>query len=75
MVLLDLQKAFDKVDHEILLDKLKVMGFESISLEWMSAYLGNSLLTDGLLFLLYVNDMRDACACQLFLYADDSALL
>lgn len=28
-----------------------------------------------LLFLLYINDMQDACSCQLFLYADDSALL
>lgn len=28
-----------------------------------------------LLFLLYINDMKAACSCPLFLYADDSALL
>ena len=28
-----------------------------------------------LLFLLYINDMKDACSCRLFLYADDSTLL
>jgi hypothetical protein len=28
-----------------------------------------------LLFLLYINDMKDACSCCLFLYADDSPLL
>lgn len=24
-----------------------------------------------LLFSLYINDMKDACSCRLFLYADD----
>ncbi len=28
-----------------------------------------------LLFLLYINDMQAVCYCNLFLYADDSALL
>ena len=28
-----------------------------------------------LLFLLYINEMKDACSCCLFLYADDSTLL
>merc|ERR1712175_9610 len=28
-----------------------------------------------LLFLIYVNDMASACNCDLFLFADDSALL
>ncbi len=27
-----------------------------------------------LLFLLYINDMQAVCDCNLFLYADDSAL-
>ena len=27
------------------------------------------------LFLLYINDMQAVCDCNLFLYADDSALL
>ncbi len=37
MVLLDLQKAFDTVDHAILCQKLKAMGMESV--EWFHSYL------------------------------------
>jgi hypothetical protein len=28
-----------------------------------------------LLFLLYINDIKDACSCRIFLYEDDSTLL
>ena len=41
MVLLDLQKAFDTVDHDILCNKLKVMGVGC--LEWFESYLKNRL--------------------------------
>lgn len=98
LVMLDLQKAFDTVDHNILLCKLKAIGFDSLSLDWMRSYLShreqsvdvNGTLSDireincgvpmgsvlgPLLFLLYINDMSEACNCKLFLYADDSALL
>lgn len=37
MILLDLQKAFDTVNHSILCSKLKAMGVESV--EWFSSYL------------------------------------
>ena len=37
MIMLDLQKAFDTVDHDILCRKLKAMGVESV--EWFRSYL------------------------------------
>lgn len=37
MIMLDLQKAFDTVDHDILCRKLQVLGVESV--EWFRSYL------------------------------------
>ena len=37
MIMIDLQKAFDTVNHDILCSKLKGMGFESV--EWFRSYL------------------------------------
>ena len=37
MILLDIQKAFDSVDHQILCNKLSAMGVQSI--EWFHSYL------------------------------------
>ena len=39
MILLDLQKAFDTVDHEILCKKLKTIGIDST--DWVMSYLQN----------------------------------
>ena len=41
MALLDLQKAFDTVDHQILLDKLNAMGASNTSIGWFRSYLCN----------------------------------
>jgi len=47
MVLLDLQKAFDTVDHTILLYKLKAIGANQDTCKWFEAYLTNrSQVTD-----------------------------
>ena len=39
MILIDLQKAFDTLDHGILLDKMKSLNFDNITIEWFKSYL------------------------------------
>ncbi len=38
MVMLDLQKAFDTGDHGILVCKLKAIGFNDLTVRWVSSY-------------------------------------
>ena len=40
-VLIDLKKAFDTVDHQILLKKLWCHGFQDSSFEWFQSYLSD----------------------------------
>ena len=41
MVMIHLQKAFDTVDHDVLLNKLKAIGLDDLSKSWFSSYLKN----------------------------------
>lgn len=52
LVLLDLSKAFDCVHHELLLTKLKFLGFSDCAIEWFKSYL------TGRSHRVYVSDVR-----------------
>ena len=41
VLFLDLKKAFDTVNHDILIEKLKLYGFRKQSLSWFESYLKN----------------------------------
>ena len=43
VVTLDLQKAFDTVDHLILLNKLRFIGADELSIKWFNSYLSNRM--------------------------------
>ena len=41
MVLADLQKAFDTINHDILLKNLSIIGFSDHTVKWFQSYLSN----------------------------------
>ena len=41
MILIDLQKAFDTINHGILLEKMAYLGFSNSVITWFSSYLEN----------------------------------
>ena len=41
MIAIDLQKAFDRIDHEILLSKMPILGFSNNIIEWFRSYLSS----------------------------------
>ncbi len=41
MILIDLQKAFDTIDHAILLEKMNFLGFSESVIAWFRSYLDN----------------------------------
>ena len=45
MILIDLQKAFDTINHKFLLDKLLPIGFSKNAISWYESYLAERHLT------------------------------
>ena len=45
MILIDLQKAFDTINHKILLNKLLPIGFSKNSISWYESYLAECHFT------------------------------
>ena len=41
IILIDLQKAFDTINHNILLRKKASLGFSNYSVKWFQSYLSN----------------------------------
>ena len=48
MILVDLQKAFDMINHDILLNKLNIIGFSDHTIKWFESYLSNRKFTVNL---------------------------
>ena len=94
-VFIDLTKAFDIIDHSILLRKLELFGITDRNYAWIMSYLSNHLqyiqidensrteycvvkirapqvsILGPLLFLLYVNDLRNVSSVPI-MFADDT---
>ena len=43
MILVDLQKTFDTIDHDISLKQMSVIGFSNHTIDWFQSYLSNQL--------------------------------
>jgi len=78
-VFVDFKKAFDTVDHSILLEKLARYGFRELINDWFRSYLqerAQGSVLGPLLFLLYVNDIYcSSKKLRFYLFADDTNVL
>ena len=45
MILLDLQRVFDTIDHKILIEKMKCIGFSNDVTKWFECYLSKRMFS------------------------------
>ena len=45
MILIDLQKAFDTINHNVLMEKMRYMGFSNDVTEWFDCYLSKRMFS------------------------------
>ena len=48
MILIDHKKAFDTINHDIVLKKLSIIGFSNHIVKWFQSYLSNRKFTENL---------------------------
>ena len=74
----DLTKAFDTVDHDILISTLKYCGVCDESLPWFENYFSERKqlvsIPGSLLFIVYINDLpRSLKHCSVNMYVENTA--
>ena len=88
-VFLNLSKAFDTIDHNMLLYKYFFFGIRGISYKWFASYLSNrkqyteihkcksskkNITSEQILFLIYINDIINSTSLNLLSFAEDNCI-
>lgn len=77
MIFLDFAKAFDKVSHRRLLQKLAAYGISGKLLAWNDVDSGvpQGSVLRPVLFIIFINKLADLIACVGKMYADDTKIM
>ena len=89
MIFIDLQKAFNTIDHQILIKKMKYLGFSKNAFAWFKSYFSepkfkinintsyssSSNLICGVPMDPFYNHLPQAVASDPLLYVDDTCIV